>query len=172
MGDTTEHYLLKVPDFRKIYLYEPEITNYRYAETYLTSREPGSIGRIVLRNAGVGAGKEVMRMNVQGHLPGGCYVSNSGDYEVDIVSLDEDIEEPVNFIKMDIEGFELEALKGAARHIREKKPKLAICVYHKINDLWEIPFLIADLNPEYKLYLRRYHWMNENSETESVIYAV
>lgn len=57
------------------------------------------------------------------------------------------------FIKMDIEGSELEALKGAEKLIRERKPSLAICVYQKENDVIEIPFYLKSLVPEYKLYL-------------------
>jgi hypothetical protein len=58
------------------------------------------------------------------------------------------------FIKMDIEGAEFNALKGAERTIRKHKPKLAVCVYHKAEDLITIPQYIKSLVPEYKLYFR------------------
>jgi len=81
--------------------------------------------------------------------------------------------EKVTFIKMDIEGSELEALKGAEKQIRENKPKLAICVYHKEEDLITIPQYILSLNPEYKLYLRYFGSSDFNSLwTELVLYAV
>lgn len=60
------------------------------------------------------------------------------------------------FIKMDIEGSELAALKGAAQTIRTDKPFLAICVYHKREDLITIPQYLKELVPEYKLYLRHH----------------
>lgn len=72
------------------------------------------------------------------------------------------------FIKMDIEGAELEALKGAAETIRRNRPKLAICVYHKPEHLFEIPLYIHSLVPEYRLYLRHHSEL----ETETVLYAV
>lgn len=62
--------------------------------------------------------------------------------------------EKVNFIKMDIEGSELAALKGSKEVILKFKPKLAISLYHKIADMEEIPKFILSLNPDYKLYLK------------------
>ena len=58
------------------------------------------------------------------------------------------------YIKMDIEGSEMAALKGAAEIIKKHMPYLAICVYHRKNDLTEIPSFIADLGCEYDYYLR------------------
>ncbi len=57
------------------------------------------------------------------------------------------------FIKMDIEGSEMEALRGAEKLIRSRKPSLAVCVYHKENDIVDIPLYLKSLVPEYKLYL-------------------
>jgi len=73
-----------------------------------------------------------------------------------------------DYIKMDIEGYEQAALRGASRIMREFKPKLAISTYHRDSDLWEIPALILKLNPEYKIYFGHHspkYW-------ESVYYAV
>ena len=55
---------------------------------------------------------------------------------------------------MDIEGAEQDALLGAARHIREEKPKLLISVYHNNEDIWKIPRMIKDMAVDYQLYLR------------------
>ena len=60
----------------------------------------------------------------------------------------------LNFIKMDIEGSELEALKGAEKSIRKFKPKLAISIYHKLKDFWEIPQWINNLDLDYSFYLK------------------
>lgn len=69
---------------------------------------------------------------------------------------------------MDIEGSELEALKGAARHIVVDRPKLAICVYHKPEDMFEIAMYIKSLVPAYRLFLRHY----SSTHLETVLYAV
>lgn len=57
----------------------------------------------------------------------------------------------VDFIKMDIEGAEMEALGGASSIIREFKPRLAISGYHKPQDLWEIPNKLKELNAGYQI---------------------
>lgn len=74
----------------------------------------------------------------------------------------------MTFIKMDIEGAELEALHGCRDTIIKYRPKLAICVYHKPEDIIEIPSYIHEIVPEYKLYLR--HHSKDLSET--VLYAL
>jgi FkbM family methyltransferase len=59
----------------------------------------------------------------------------------------------VDFIKLDIEGSEMDALKGAIRTIKEFRPQMAICLYHKNKDFSEIPNFLKELVPEYELYL-------------------
>ena len=76
-------------------------------------------------------------------------------------------EDKVTFIKMDIEGSEIEALKGAVNVIKRDKPRLAICIYHKPEHLYEIPFLVKETVPEYKLYIR--HHCDNCADT--VLYA-
>ena len=68
---------------------------------------------------------------------------------------------------MDIEGSEQDALLGAAGIIRRDRPRLAICIYHKPEDLYEIPFLIKELVPEYRLYIRHH----SDTYAETVLYA-
>ena len=60
------------------------------------------------------------------------------------------------YIKMDIEGEEMNALRGAQKLIKEKKPKLAISIYHKDSDMIEIAQFIHNLVPEYKMYVRQH----------------
>ena len=89
--------------------------------------------------------------------------------EVEVAAMDDILfDKAVTFIKMDVEGSEYNALCGARRIIEKNKPKLAICVYHKPEDIWEIPEIILDMNPDYRLYLRHYSC----GETETVLYAI
>ncbi|MDF2511039.1 MAG: hypothetical protein K0S04_905 [Herbinix sp.] len=100
----------------------------------------------------------------------GSYLSEEkkSDFQLEVVSLDDTIKEKVTFIKMDIEGAEQKAILGAKDIIQRDKPKLAICIYHKENDLWDIPLLIKELVPEYKIYIRSYY---DVMDEETVCYA-
>jgi FkbM family methyltransferase len=74
----------------------------------------------------------------------------------------------VDFIKMDIEGAEMDAISGAHDTIRNFKPRLAISAYHKPADLWEIPRKLKLLNPAYELTFGHHSPV----QWESVFYAV
>ena len=76
--------------------------------------------------------------------------------------------ERVTFIKMDIEGAELSALRGAKKIIQQQKPILAVCIYHGVGDMLNVPTYIKKLVPEYQIYIR--HYTNEMFET--VCYAI
>lgn len=86
-----------------------------------------------------------------------------------MVSIDEILMgKQVTFIKLDVEGSEMAALEGASESIRRWKPKLAVSVYHKPEDLWTLASYIIELNPNYNLYLRHYTTCNY----ETVLYAI
>ena len=76
--------------------------------------------------------------------------------------------ERVDFLKLDIEGSELGALEGAKETLREFRPKLAISVYHKFSDFFEIPAFIDSLGLHYDLYLDHYTIHSE----ETILYGI
>ena len=78
--------------------------------------------------------------------------------EIDCIAIDEYFNDvKIDFIKMDVEGAELEALIGAKKTIEYYKPKLAISVYHRVRDLVDIPLFLKRLRPDYELYLQQIH---------------
>lgn len=96
-------------------------------------------------------------------------VNEAGNLCLPVTSIDEELgDERVTFIKMDVEGAEKEALRGAKRMIMEQRPKLAICVYHWPEDIVEIPRYILSIHPDYRLFLRHY----SPFEDETVLYAI
>ena len=73
----------------------------------------------------------------------------------------------IDFLKMDIEGSELAALQGAEKTLRQFKPKLAISIYHKFSDFFEIPLFLQSLSLGYRFYVDHYTIHAE----ETVLYA-
>lgn len=97
-------------------------------------------------------------------------VHDQGNIEIDVVSIDDFSEThglKVDLIKMDIEGAEVDALKGAETTLRRDRPKLTISAYHRMDDLWQIPLVIKAINPDYRFYLG--HHMQ--TPFEIVLYA-
>ena len=89
--------------------------------------------------------------------------------EIKVLKLDDILNgEKVTFIKMDIEGAELNALRGAEQTIAKHRPKLAISAYHKPEDIYAIPSYILSLNSDYKFYLRHYNL----GFPDTVLYAI
>lgn len=87
---------------------------------------------------------------------------------VPVIPLDEALGEDGAFIKMDIEGAEKEALEGAERTVIKYRPKLAISVYHKPEDIVEVPEIILSYGLDYQFYLRHYSL----AAFDTVLYAV
>ena len=92
----------------------------------------------------------------------------SGEKIGKVVRLDDVLEaKKVTFIKMDIEGSELNALKGAEKIIKQQQPVLTISLYHKINDLWQLINYVNSI-ADYNIFIR-HHTVYEY---ETVMYAI
>lgn len=74
----------------------------------------------------------------------------------------------VDFIKMDIEGSELPALRGAKETIKNDRPQLAISIYHSHDDFINIPLYLANELEDYTLRLGHYSY----NLYETVLYAI
>ena len=94
----------------------------------------------------------------------------SGSTKVPSDSLDHLLADapPPTFLKLHLEGAELAALKGAGNIISQYRPKIAVCVDHRKDDVLRIPLLLLELVPEYRFYFRHY----SSSITETVLYSV
>lgn len=96
-------------------------------------------------------------------------VSVNGNISVKADSIDNRLRgRKATFIKMDVEGSELETLKGAEKTILKYRPKLAISLYHKDEDIVTIPIFLERLGLGYKYYLRHY----QTRMCETVLYAI
>jgi hypothetical protein len=100
----------------------------------------------------------------------GAAISEDGDVVIQVVQLDEFLTDAeINFVKMDIEGAEMEALEGMTNLIKNHAPHLAISVYHKPSDLWIIGNSLHQRFPGfYNFYLRMYG----EQTFDTILYAV
>lgn len=86
-------------------------------------------------------------------------ISAKGE-EIEATTVDELCKDKkVTYIKMDVEGAENEAFDGAKITLKSQKPKLNIALYHRSGDIFDLPLKIAEINPEYKFYLRRHPYI-------------
>ena len=154
-GDSTISFLRNYGDsYQKIYAYEITPETYQILVSNLRDYP-----NIVCYLKGVGDQKGSMSVVNSIVDASANTVLISDDGVIPMVTLDEDIGEKITMIKMDIEGFEQLAIKGAMNHIKNNHPKLLISVYHKNEDLWKIPKMIKEIDPTYQFYLR-YHGGN------------
>lgn len=166
IGDTIKnlirHFGKGVNYCKKIYAWEPDESNRgKLAERYR------SYDNIEIVPCGLWSEKTELHFSALGNAS--SHVSDSGPKSIQVDSIDNVCAgDKVTFIKMDIEGSEPEALRGARKVICRDKPRLAICLYHNPGDFCEVPFLIKEMVPEYRFYIR-HHTRNRN---ETVLYAV
>jgi FkbM family methyltransferase len=153
VGDTLESLAACHASVEQAYAFEPDLGNFaRLAEC---ARDMGAKtgARVALWPCAVGERAGSMRFSAEGGEAG--HLSAEGDRAVTVVALDEALPtEYVTDLKMDIEGAELDALRGAERLVRRCHPRLAICVYHRAEHLWEIPLFVRDMGLGYDYFLR------------------
>ena len=163
-GDTISDFIMRTNAiFDKIYSFELDAINYQALEA--NRHGMPNRGRILTFNQGIWDEECDISYRI------GSYQSSigSGLEQGHVVPLDTALrEQKVTMIKLDIEGAELNGLRGAKSIIVAQRPKLAICVYHEFNHLWEIPLYIKSLVPEYRIFLRHH----TNLEYETVCYAL
>ncbi len=159
-GNTVSYFEQCVGDTGKVYAFEP------MQKTFTTLQENmGHIPHVHLVQAGVS--------DVDGHVhiaeqnTPGANLRTEGSVRVETRSIDSFLQEQgldrLDFLKMDIEGSEMAALKGAKNTIQNLHPKMAICVYHKTNDIFQIYKRVLAYNSHYTFYLK--HCSNTLWET-------
>ena len=157
VGDTLQSLLEHNFSFDAVVAFEPDPANYRQLRQFADEHQH-QLGTRTLLPCGLGG--ETATCTFATGKGGGSAIIPEGSIHIQVVALD-DVLPSFNptFIKLDIEGAEPAALRGAARTIRRSQPKLAVCVYHEPNHLWEIPILMRELLPTHPLALR-YHQFN------------
>lgn len=147
-GDSAEEFIYHMGSYKHIYCYEIAKDTFEQLKAAMEPYE-----NVTLCNKGVADKKGIMYVDSVQDASNHKVVTE-GTETVEVTTLDDDIKEKITLIKMDIEGGEQAALRGAREHITNEKPKLAICTYHNNTDIWKIPRMMREMNPEYKLYMR------------------
>ena len=94
---------------------------------------------------------------------------DTGELEIPVATLDDLLAgEHPTFIKLDVEGDELAALQGGEDTLKRSQPVVAVCVYHRPEDLWTIPLFLREALPAHRMFLRAHGW----DGFELVAYAV
>lgn len=166
-GDTTRAFLARTQNqFKKIIAYELDKNNYEKLVKNVSKMNENIKSKIFLYN--IGLYDENQEIKYASNTTS-SFISANDSEEGSVVKISDHINgENVTFIKMDIEGSEVKALHGAKTLIKENKPKLAICIYHEPQHLWEIPMYLKSIVPEYRIFIRHH----DKSEFETVCYAV
>lgn len=146
--------------FGRSWMIEPDRINIKTLRNVLRRYEGTPLSsRISLHECGVGETIGQAPFNHEGGH-GGFVKPAEDNYDaadlIEIRPVDDIVDDAPTFIKMDIEGSELSALKGAKNSIREYAPKLAISAYHRSSDLLDLTDYILSLHPDYKVGLRHH----------------
>jgi FkbM family methyltransferase len=162
-GDTVRLFIERVGGrFAQVYAFEPDPCTFAALRRNFAD-EP----RVRPINAGLSSRSGRLRFRDDGSR--GAIFAEDGGIDMTVTTIDDVVGEGrVTFIKMNIEGAEIDALHGARRTIRRCLPKLAISAYHRPSDLWRIAEIIRDISDRYGLFLRQH----DGGVIETVLYAL
>ena len=159
-GDTIREMLFYNPNLKMAIALEPDARNFRKLNEYAQTVENCEIKCI---NAGAWCENTTLLFDASGNRNAGIVSAGnivSKIKEVNVVSVDSVLDgASMDYIKYDVEGSEKEALIGSAQTIKAHAPKLLVSLYHRSEDLFALPELLNEINPEYKLYLRRFPYI-------------
>ena len=147
-GDTAAEFIEACGNnFRHIYAFEPNPKNFRKLTKNLPESE-----KITLFNAAAGSENGTVKISAnEGRM---SRENGSGKtVEIPVLAVDEAVPENVTVLKLDVEGGEREAILGARRHI-ENGAKILCSLYHRNEDMFDLPLLIKSIAPELKFYVR------------------
>ena len=155
-GDSVRNFIQRQRStFRQIIAIEADPTNYKKLQ-HSISALPGDIqNRVVVRQLAIGKQAGKIRFDARGTA--GSSIATSGGVEVECAPLDDILKGYLpTYIKMDIEGAEVDALMGAQNLIKKASAVWAICLYHQQDHLWRVPHFMHSLSNRFSFFLRRY----------------
>lgn len=158
IGDTVEEMFGRYGDkICSYYAYEPEKNNYNVLSDNI--KNSTYCEKVLTFNRALGSRKNELTFSKNGSCFGvlDSWEKTAEDNEiVEVVPMDDErlYVDGTLIIKMDVGGLELEVLKGALGYIEKYRPYMAICVYHRLEDIYTIPMFISDQIGGYTFVLR------------------
>lgn len=167
VGDSALLFLSRTGEKAKIFSFEPQDDN--YATMLRNIAHVGANDRVTPVKFGLWSSSGTLYFEAKG---GSSHITENASTAIRVVSIDEFFKDrgKVDIIKLDIEGAETEALKGAEYTISTYRPLLILCVYHKGDHIWKIPNIIETQFGNYKYYLG--HHSPDLTIYETVLYAI
>ena len=165
-GDTVKSLNVVRGKIEALICFEPDEKSFASLVEFLQARHEKIAKEIMAFPCAVYSEEKRLRFVSAGDLS--SMISDQGNVVIQCVSMDHVVPDfKPTFINMDIEGVELEALMGAETLVKKNKPDLAVCVYHSLNHIWDIPLYLESLHLGYKFYLRNY----TSFASETVLYV-
>lgn len=164
LGDGLRAFKERLHSWKMFYCFEPDADNFRVLQKTCKSYE-----NTAAHHAAVGDRDGTACFSVGANAGGEMQQGAGGVGQmIEVCRLDSLTLPEVTYITADIEGAEMAMLRGARQTIERCCPKLAVCVYHKAADLWEIPLWLKAVQPQYEIYLRHYG----ETAVDTVAYAL
>lgn len=174
VGDTAEEFVWRTRGmFKKMHIFEPDPKRFKALKMRAKRlTEEWAMQNEAITCVQAGLGDKETKLPFFEHVSGadGSFLFSHGQQSdsLQIRKLDDYLAgNPVTLLKADIEGYEVPLINGASESIRKHRPRIAICVYHRLTDIFEIPLLLKSLVPEYQMALRHHSL----SQDESVLYC-
>ena len=142
-GDTVIEFINKSPKYNSITAIEPDVKNFKKLQ-----KNTENLDNITLINKAISDKSGIIKFSTAG----GRNSRVGGENEILSTSID-DLNKNFSFIKFDVEGQELSAIKGGVNVIK-KHPKMLVSAYHRSEDIFTIPLAVNEINKNYKIYLR------------------
>ena len=168
-GDSVQQFIRVAKGrFQHIEAFEPDPQNFARLTAWLAS-EPRYAARTTLHQQAVGSTTGSIQLTSTGDA-GACiplHADGQGNCTVPLVTLDDALSGPISLLKLDVEGHELEILRGARQHLIHEAPRLALCAYHLPGDLIDLPAFIEGLDAGYRIGIRHH----SATRYDTVLYA-
>ncbi len=154
-GDTAKEMLERCKNIENIYALEPDMRNYKKLSAFAENENI-----IIPINAAAWNGDTVLEFDASGNRNANPFSLNTKKtVSIDARTIDGICGGIADYIKYDVEGAERKAILGSKQTIINSTPDLLVSVYHRNEDLFDLPLLLHEINPNYKLYLRKFKYV-------------